>query len=104
MLILSKMYEGEIASEHFPTMKTTILSVMRYLLEGVAVSLVGFAISRKNFGPEKAINLVLMAAMIFAILDNFTTGSISKAARWGSGFGIGSTLGVGTGTGPLFPA
>lgn len=89
----------------------SMADILKYILEGIAVSTAAFFISPKNRKDYKSIIVIgLSAALIFFIIDKFAP-KVSAGARQGSGFGIGFGLvgggtgagaGVGTGTGNKF--
>ena len=89
---------------YFPNPYVMIVMILKYLLEGIAVSVAAFVLHRKNITLNTAIGIAGTAALIFAFLDHFTSGTISHAARWGGGFGVGTGIGAGTSTGPIMPA
>ena len=76
-----------------------ITKIVKYLIEGIAVSLVGMILlMNKNGGKGKyttqAMEIIAMgvsAAAVFAILDTFAP-SISMSTRQGAGFGLGANL------------
>jgi len=75
--------------------REVVKRAVKYLIEGAAVAVALFLISKGN-GKDKLswqeIALVaLTAAAVFAILDMFAP-SISYAARQGAGFGLGANL------------
>jgi hypothetical protein len=77
--------------------------VMKYFLEGLAVSFAAFWIPRRRMDVEDIIVIAITAATTFAVLDMWAPSTVAGAARWGAGFGIGASLGAG-GAGPIFPA
>ena len=76
-----------------------ITKIVKYLIEGIAVSLVGMILlMNKNGGKgnytTQAMEIIAMgvsAAAVFAILDTFAP-SISMSTRQGAGFGLGANL------------
>ena len=77
--------------------------MLKYLIEGLAVSAAAFWIPRKSMDVEEILVIAVTAATTFAVLDMWAPSVVSNAARWGAGFGIGTGLGAG-GAGPIFPA
>lgn len=63
-------------------------SLVKYLLEGLAVAVAAFYIPRKTVDLKEIGLIALTAAAVFAILDQFAT-SVGQSARQGAGFGIG---------------
>jgi len=72
-------------------------SLLKYLLEGLAVSTAAFYLTQKKNNVQEIVMLGLVAAATFAILDQYSP-LVSAGARQGSGFGIGRNL-VGGGCG-----
>lgn len=68
-----------------------VQSLVKYLLEGVAVAMAAFYISRKNNNLKEVLMLGVAAAVTYLILDQFAPG-VSAGARQGAGFGIGTSL------------
>jgi hypothetical protein len=66
-------------------------SLLKYLLEGIAVGFAAFYIPRRNINIKEVLMISLAAAATFALLDAFAP-SVSFGARQGSGFGIGYNL------------
>jgi len=82
-------------SSNYIDWREVVKRAVKYLIEGAAVAVALFLISKGN-GKDKLswqeIALVaLTAAAVFAILDMFAP-SISYAARQGAGFGLGANL------------
>ena len=77
--------------------------IIKYLIEGLVVSFAAFLIPRRKIDIEEILVIAITAATTFAILDIWAPTTVSNAARWGAGFGIGTSLGAG-GVGPIFPA
>ena len=65
-------------------------SLVKYLLEGLAVAVVAFYLPKKTSLKEVAL-IALTASVVFAVLDMFAP-SIALSARQGSGFGIGMNM------------
>jgi hypothetical protein len=68
-----------------------IQSLIKYLLEGVAVAVAAFYLTKKRSNPQEIFMIALVAAATFLILDQFAPG-VASGARQGSGFGIGFNL------------
>ena len=65
---------------------------LKYLIEGVAVSLAAYYIPRKRkLDLEEILMIAVTAAATFAILDMYTP-AIGEASRLGAGFGVGANL------------
>lgn len=65
--------------------------VIKYLILGAVVSVVSALLPKKSMNIEEIVVIGVTAAAVFAILDVFAP-EISKAAKSGSGFAIGSSL------------
>ncbi len=68
-----------------------VQSLVKYLLEGVAVAVAAFYLSRKNNNLQEVLMLGIAAAVTYLILDQFAP-AVSAGARQGAGFGIGTGL------------
>ena len=66
-------------------------SLVKYLLEGVAVAVAAFYIPKKKTDLKEVAMIALTAAAVFAVLDMFAP-SVALGARQGSGFGVGLTM------------
>lgn len=76
---------------------------LKYLVEGLAVGLVAYYVTKNKFDIKDIIILGITAAFVFAILDTFSP-TVSLGARFGAGFGIGQTMfGVGGASTVLLP-
>lgn len=64
---------------------------IKYLVEGLIVSLVAFAIPKKSLDVEEIAILALTAAATFSILDTYIP-SIGNNMRQGVGWGLGASL------------
>ena len=65
---------------------------LKYLIEGIVVSLAAYYIPRKRcLNMEEILMIAITAAATFAILDMYTP-AIGEASRLGAGFGVGSNL------------
>lgn len=65
--------------------------IIKYILEGLIVSIAAFVIPRKSFNVEEIIIIGLTAAATFAVLDVFLP-SIYTSVKQGVGFSIGTGL------------
>ena len=66
-------------------------ALIKYLLEGVAVSVAAFYLTSKKQSLQEVFMLGLVAAATFLVLDQFAP-LVGAGARHGSGFGIGFGL------------
>jgi len=64
---------------------------IKYLIEGLAVSICAFAIPKKKLDVEEVVIIALVAAATFSILDVFIP-AMGSSARGGAGFGLGANL------------
>lgn len=65
--------------------------VVKYLVEGIVVAIVAFAVPKKQLNIEEVVIIALVAAATFSILDVFIP-AMGSTARTGAGFGIGANL------------
>jgi len=65
--------------------------IIKYLVEGLMVALVAYAIPKRSLNFEEIIMIALTAAATFAILDTYLP-AMSIMTRGGAGFGIGANL------------
>jgi ABC-type Co2+ transport system permease subunit len=68
-----------------------IKRVIKYLIEGLMVSIAAFAIPKRSLNLEEIALIALTAAATFAILDTYIP-TMGVSARSGAGFGIGANL------------
>ena len=68
-----------------------IKRIIKYLVEGLIISLAAYAIPKKSLNMEEIALLALTAAATFAILDTYIP-SMGVGARSGAGFGIGANM------------
>ena len=66
-------------------------SLIKYVLEGIAVALAAFYIPQRKTDPREILMIALTAAAAFAVLDMFSPG-VAAGARQGTGFGIGYNI------------
>ncbi len=69
----------------------TLQNLVKYALEGVAVSVAAFYLTNKKQSFQEILMLGLIAALTFLVLDLFAP-LVGAGARHGSGFGIGFNL------------
>ena len=72
-------------------MTELIKRIIKYLIEGLMVSIAAFAIPKRSLNLEEIALIALTAAATFAILDTYIP-SMGATARSGAGFGIGANL------------
>ena len=65
--------------------------VIKYLVEGLMVSIACYAIPNRSLNMEEIVLIALTAAATFSILDTYIP-SMGVTARSGAGFGIGANL------------
>ncbi len=68
-----------------------VASVVKYLLEGLAVAIAAYVIPGKTMAWREIAMIGLTATATFAILDIYAP-SVGSSARTGAGFGIGANL------------
>ena len=68
-----------------------IKRAVKYLVEGLMVSLAAYAIPKKALNMDEVALIALTAAATFSILDTYVP-SMAVSARSGAGFGIGANL------------
>jgi hypothetical protein len=68
-----------------------IKRTIKYLIEGLMVSIAAFAIPKRSLNFEEIIALALTASATFAILDTFIP-AVAVSAKQGTGLGIGLRL------------
>ena len=78
-----------------------MVSIIKALIEGVAIAVAAFYIPQKQTSPEILITIALTAAASLFVLDQFAP-QVSAGARQGTGFGIGTGM-VGGQSGGLIP-
>ena len=69
-----------------------LTSVLKYLIEGLAIAIVAYAVPQKKLKLNEVATIALVGAATFAILDMYAPGATADAARMGAGFGIGGNL------------
>lgn len=68
-----------------------IKRIIKYLVMGLMIAIVAFAIPKRSLNIEEIAFLALTAAATFSILDTYLP-SLGVAARSGAGFGLGANL------------
>lgn len=68
-----------------------VQSLVKYLLEGLAVAAAAYYIPRKSADLNEILMIAVTAAAVFAVLDHFAP-AVSGGARQGAGFGIGYNI------------
>lgn len=71
--------------------KHVLVRVIKYFLEGIVVALAAMTLPEKPMDWTEITQVASIAVATFAILDFFSP-TISHAARWGAGAGIGAKL------------
>ncbi len=69
-------------------MNLILQNLLKYTLEGIAVSVAAFYLTSKKQSIQEVLILGIIASATFLILDLFAP-LVSAGARHGSGFGIG---------------
>jgi len=72
-------------------MGSLVMSLVKYLLEGLAVAIAAFVLPGKTLKASEVAMIALVATATFAILDIYAP-SVGSSARTGAGFGIGANL------------
>jgi ABC-type Co2+ transport system permease subunit len=68
-----------------------IKRIIKYLVEGIMVALVSYAIPKRSLDFEEIILIALTAAATFSVLDTYLP-AMGASARNGTGLGIGLGL------------
>lgn len=68
-----------------------VQSLVKYALEGIAVAVAAFYLTKKKTDLKEVMMIALVASLTFLVLDQFSPG-VAAGARQGSGFGIGYGL------------
>lgn len=68
-----------------------VASLIKYLLEGLAVAVAAYVIPGKTMRWQEIAMIALTATATFAVLDIYAP-SVGSSARTGAGFGIGAGL------------
>jgi len=65
--------------------------LLKYVLEGLAVSVCAFVLPKRRTDLNEVVLLGLVASVTFALIDTFAS-SMSSSVRQGTGFGLGFGL------------
>lgn len=71
--------------------KLTINNIIKYIIEGLAVTIAAYFIPRRKTQIQEILIIGLMSSLTFIILDIFSE-DVGKYTRLGMGFGIGTNL------------
>lgn len=71
--------------------KEIIKRIIKYLVEGLMVSIASYAIPKVSLKTDEILLIALTAAATFSILDTYIP-TMGSSARTGAGFGIGANL------------
>jgi ABC-type Co2+ transport system permease subunit len=71
--------------------KEIIKRIIKYLVEGLMVSIASYAIPKVSLKIDEILLIALTAAATFSILDTYIP-TMGSSARTGAGFGIGANL------------
>jgi hypothetical protein len=71
--------------------KELIKRVIKYLVEGLMVSIAAYAIPKQSLRLDEIVLIALVAAATFSVLDTYIP-TMGVNARTGAGFGIGANL------------
>ena len=71
--------------------KELIKRVVKYLVEGLMVSIAAYAIPKQSLKVDEIILIALVSAATFSVLDTYIP-TMGTNARTGAGFGIGANL------------
>jgi|TARA_Y100000389_G_C17244714_1_gene404991 hypothetical protein len=71
--------------------KDIILKIIKYLIEGLMVSIAAYAIPQTTLKVDEILLIALTAAATFSILDTYIP-VMGENARTGAGLGIGANL------------
>jgi ABC-type Co2+ transport system permease subunit len=82
-------YKVSLPMEYTFDVQEMFTRVVKYLIEGLVVSLVAYLLQPMSF--DKVVLLGVTAAAMFSILD-LVAPSIGSSVRMGAGFGLGANL------------
>ena len=68
-----------------------VMSMVKYLLEGLAVAIVASVIPSKKLMQAEVVMIAVSAALTFAVLDMYAPG-VAAGGRQGAGLAVGSKL------------
>ncbi len=71
--------------------KGVLKRIIKYLIEGLIVSIAAYAIPKQSLKLDEIFLLALVAAATFSVLDTYIP-TMGSNARTGAGFGIGANL------------
>jgi hypothetical protein len=71
--------------------KEVVKRVIKYLIEGLMVSIAAYAIPKQSLNMDEICLIALVSAATFSILDSYIP-TMGQTARTGAGFGIGANL------------
>jgi len=71
--------------------KLTINNIIKYIIEGLAVTIAAYFIPRRKTQIQEILIIGLMSSLTFIILDVFSE-DVGKGVKLGMGFGIGTNL------------
>lgn len=71
--------------------KHVLVRCIKYILEGIVVVIAAYTLPTVHISWPEITQIGAIATATFAILDFFTP-TVSHAARWGAGAGIGAKL------------
>ena len=71
--------------------KGVLKKIIKYLIEGLIVSIAAYAIPKQSLKLDEIFLLALVAAATFSVLDTYIP-TMGSNARTGAGFGIGANL------------
>lgn len=70
----------------------TFEHALKYLIEGIAIAVVAYALPNKNRDWKEVAAIALIAAVSLFVLDLFVREDAGKGALFGVGFGTGLNL------------
>jgi len=70
----------------------TVEHTLKYLIEGIAIAVVAYALPNKNRDWKEVAAIALIAAVSLFVLDLFVREDAGKGALFGVGFGTGLNL------------
>lgn len=85
------MFLGKREGMRAASVSPIMASLMKYLVEGLAVALVAYAVPQRKLHLGDTAAIALTAAATFAVLDAYAP-AVAGSARLGAGFGVGGNL------------